>query len=61
MRALVPKHDMREYVYMYTAVFPSIGKHVSLILPYATMECMNIFLKEVSQQLSGYMVIMQID
>lgn len=60
-RALVVKHDMREYVYMYTAVFPTLWEHVSLIMPYANMECMNIFLKEVWEQYKDYIVVMQID
>lgn len=46
---------------MYTAVIPSLWKHVSLILPYANMDCMNIFLEELSNQYKDYYIILQID
>jgi hypothetical protein len=60
-RALVPKHDMREFVYMYTAVIPQTWKHVSLIMPYANMDCMNRFMEELSNQYKDNIIVLQID
>jgi transposase len=61
IRPLVPRQIVREYTYVYAAVAPEDGKMVSLILPYANTDMMNIFLEYVSNSLPNYFIIMQVD
>jgi hypothetical protein len=49
-RPVVPSQIVREYTYAYTAACPKDGTTVSLILPDMSTECLNIFLKELSQR-----------
>lgn len=44
VRPIVPKQQVREYVYAYAAVAPQLGQMTSLILPYANTPMMNLFL-----------------
>ncbi len=48
-RPSVPCHHIREYRYAYGAVEPMTGESFFLIMPYCNTECMNMFLKELSQ------------
>ena len=52
---------VREYTYAYSAVAPHSGESVSLILPYANTYCMEIFLRELSDQFPDSMNIIQLD
>ena len=52
---------MRQYIYAYAAVAPSLGKMSCLILPYANTKMMNLFLQQVSQEFAEYFVVMQVD
>ncbi len=61
IRPVVPKQQVREYVYAYAAVAPLVGKMTALVLPYANTKMMNLFLKQVSQDFAEYFVIMQVD
>jgi hypothetical protein len=61
IRPVVPKQQVREYVYAYAAVAPQLGQMTSLILPYANTKMMNLFLKQVSQDYAEYFIIMQVD
>jgi hypothetical protein len=61
MRPAVGKQIVREYVYAYAAVAPKLGKMTALVLPEASISCMNLFLKKVSKDFSNYFVIMQVD
>jgi hypothetical protein len=61
IRPVVPKQQVREYVYAYVAVAPQLGQMTSLILPYANTKMMNLFLKQVSQEFAEYFIIMQVD
>lgn len=61
IRPTVPNQIVREYVYAYSAVAPSIGRIYSLILPYSNTENMNIFLESLSQEFKDYYIIMQMD
>jgi hypothetical protein len=61
VRPLVPSQVVREALYVFAAVAPSLGKMCSLILPTANTEMMNLFLEHVSQTFSGYFIIMQVD
>jgi hypothetical protein len=44
IRPVVPKQQVREYVYAYAAVAPQLGRMTALILPYANTQMMNLFL-----------------
>lgn len=61
VRPNVPCHRVREYSYAYAAVAPHDGEMVSLVLPYSNTECMNIFLKEVSNRYTDDYIIMVAD
>jgi len=52
-RAVVPNQIVREYTYAYTAACPQDGITVSLILPHMDTDCMNVFLKELSERHSN--------
>lgn len=47
--------------YLYGAVNPSSGKHVSLILPSVNTICMNIFLQELAVELGNTKIILVMD
>lgn len=47
-RPAVAKQVIREYSYIYGAFSPMTGVSDMLILPYMILECMNIFLQELS-------------
>ncbi|HYX49043.1 MAG TPA: IS630 family transposase [Ktedonobacteraceae bacterium] len=61
VRPQVPAQVVREAVYAFAAVAPSIGKICSLILPTANTEMMTLFLQHVSQTFSDYFLVMQVD
>jgi V8-like Glu-specific endopeptidase len=61
VRPLVPSQVVREALYVFAAVAPSLGKMCSLILPTANTEMMNLFLEHVSQTFSDYFMVMQVD
>jgi len=61
IRPTVPKQQVRQYVYAYAAVAPSLGKMTCLILPYANTKMMNLFLQQVSREFADYFVVMQVD
>ena len=61
IRALVPQQLIREYFYVYAFVCPELETMISLILPYSNIEMMKMFLQEVSNRLSDYFIIMQVD
>jgi hypothetical protein len=57
----VLRQEVREYTYVYLAVCPGSGETVSLILPYADTDCMNLFLREISAYYANFRVIMVLD
>jgi transposase len=57
----VPCHRIREYTYAYGAISPLDGEMVSLDLPYSNINCMNIFLKEVSNRYPNDYILMVAD
>jgi len=61
IRPTVPKLQVRQYVYAYAAVAPSLGKMTCLILPYANTKMMNLFLQQVAVEFSGYFIVIQVD
>ena len=60
-RARVGNQIIRKYTYLYGAFCPETGEQFSMILPYATGECMDIFLKTFSENFAQYRVIMGMD
>lgn len=44
--------QVRQYVYAYAAVAPSLGQMTCLILPYVNTQMMNLFLQQVSVEAS---------
>ena len=60
-RTSVSKQTIREYSYAYLTVCPETGENYSLILPYVNMECMDIFMKGVSETFDNYRSIMVMD
>ena len=46
----MPCHHIRGYRYAYGAVEPLIGEGYFLVMPYCNTTCMNIFLKQLSEQ-----------
>jgi transposase len=60
-RAIAGNQIIRKYTYLYGAFCPETGEQFSMILPHATGECMDIFLKEFSNQFAHYRVIMGMD
>lgn len=61
IRPVVPCHRIREYTYAYGAISPLDGEMVSLALPYANTDCMNIFLLEVSKRYPNDYILMVAD
>jgi hypothetical protein len=61
IRPLVPSQVVREALYVFAAIAPSLGKLCSLILPTANTEMMNVFLEHVSQTFSNSFIVMQVD
>ena len=61
MRPKAGRQIVREHVYIFAAVCPSLGEMTSLILPYADTEMMSLFLKQVSLDFSNYYIVMQVD
>lgn len=49
IRPTVPCHHIREYRYAYGAVEPLTGENCFLIMPYCNTDCMNVFLKHLSE------------
>jgi putative transposase len=57
-RPTVPCHHIREYRYAYGAAEPLTGESFFLVLPYSNTECMNIFLRELSNKYpKDYMIL----
>ncbi len=49
IRPTVPCHHIREYRYAYGAVEPKTGESFFLVMPYCNTDCMNVFLKNLSE------------
>ena len=57
----VPCHHIREYRYAYGAVEPLTGESCFLIMPYCNTVCMNLFLRELSNQFPDDIVLLCCD
>ena len=49
LRPSVPCHHIREYRYAYGSVEPLTGESFFLVLPYCNTDCMNVYLRELSE------------
>ena len=61
IRPSVPCHHIREYRYAYGAVEPLTGDGYFLVMPYCNTACMNIFLKQLSEQYSEDIILLCCD
>ena len=61
MRPLAPAQVVRESMYVFAAVAPSLGRLVTLVLPEANTAMMNLFLEHVSQTFADFFIVMQVD
>jgi hypothetical protein len=58
VRPIVPKQIIREYTYAYGAVGPFTGNACFLILPAMDVQCMNVFLQELSTRYSRFFLLL---
>src|SRR5690348_8499603 len=56
MRPLAPAQVVRESMYLFAAVAPSLGRLAALVLPEANTAMMNLFLEEVSQTFADFFI-----
>jgi transposase len=61
IRPSVPQQIVREYVSVFSAVAPSLGRMTSLILPRTNTAMMNLFLAHVAEEFADYFIVMQVD
>ncbi len=61
LRPLAPAQVVRESMDVFAAVAPAVGKVVTLVLPEANTEMMNLFLEEVSRIFADCFIVMQVD
>ena len=61
IRPSVPCHHIREYRYVYGAVEPLTGESCFMIMPYCNTDCMNVFLKELSDTFPRDKIILACD
>lgn len=60
-RPSVPCHHIREYRYAYGAVEPETGEGFFLVLPYCNCDCMNVFLRMLSEAYPNDYILMVAD
>jgi putative transposase len=61
IRPQAPAQVVRESMYIFAAVAPSLGRLATLVLPTANTAMMNLFLAHVSQTFADYFMVMQVD
>lgn len=61
MRPSAPSQVVRESMYVFAAVAPSLGRLSTLVLPTANTAMMTLFLEHVSQAFASYFIVMQVD
>jgi len=61
LRPSVPCHHIREYRYAYGAVEPLTGENFFLVLPYSNSDCMNVFLKGLSEAYPDDIILLACD
>jgi DDE superfamily endonuclease len=61
IRPATPQQLVREYLYAFVAVAPSLGRMTALVLPFSNTAMMNLFLKQVAEDFADFFVVMQVD
>lgn len=61
IRPSVPCHHIREYMYSFGAVEPLNGGNFFLVLPYCNTNCMNVFLKSLSEEYPNDVILLCCD
>lgn len=61
LRPTAPQQLVREYLYAFAAVAPTLGRMTALVLPYANTDMMNLLLAQVAQDFADYFIVMQVD
>lgn len=61
IRPVVKIQKVRQFLYTFSAIFPHTGENFSLIMPVATAESMDIFLKHLSKKYKKYRIIIFTD
>ena len=61
IRPIIPKQQIREYIYTFSATCPSDGENYSIILPIVNTTAMEIFLGYFSDYYKDYKIIMVVD
>lgn len=61
VRPSVPCHHIREYRYAYGVVEPLTGESFFLVMPYCNTNCMNIFLKDLSEKYPNDKIVLVCD
>jgi hypothetical protein len=56
-----PQQLVREYLYAFVALAPSLGRMSALVLPFSNTDMMNLFLEQVSEEFSDFFIVMQVD
>ncbi|MCS6266249.1 MAG: transposase [Vampirovibrio sp.] len=60
-RSVVEAQHIRQYLYAYSTMEPKTGESVSLILPYADTDWMNVFLRELSERYPADEIVLVLD
>ena len=61
LRPQVPCHHIREYRYAYGAVEPLTGDSFFQVLPYSNSDCMNVFLRGLSDEFPSDQILLVCD
>jgi len=61
VRPIVLKEVVREYLWVFAAVCPQLGRLCALLLPHTNAEMMRLFLTEVSSEFKEYVILMVLD
>jgi transposase len=61
IRPISPQQIVREYVYVFAAVAPKVGRMSALILPFANTEMMNLFLEHLGRDFKDFFALVLID
>ncbi len=61
VRPSVPCHHIREYRYVYGAIEPLTGESCFLVMPKCNTVCMNLFLKQLSEQYADDVILLCCD
>jgi transposase len=61
IRPIVPNQIVQEFLSVFAAVCPYLGRLTALILPYANTDMMTLFLQQVADDFQQYLIVMLLD